>query len=166
VLRVNNQTGDALWVAGGGLLDRTVFHAEEITVEDVLRQEAGLRLQENGFEVTPRRVVESALKNMTPGSLHEAMELTAQGGLRTNCLYLEIRRWEADVPVHVRTVTANVTAILFDPSSRRVLWRTKSGSYPISTTGDIIFESAYITAARKIAKELLSPLHPKDLPLR
>ena len=51
VLPPNNRTGDPLVVAGTGLIDRYLRHAERVTVADVLLSEARLQLEENGFEV-------------------------------------------------------------------------------------------------------------------
>jgi hypothetical protein len=161
ILPVNNQTGDPLLIAGAGAVERYLLHAEELTVGDMLIAESRLRLQGNGFEVTAPNLVEAALKGRTPTSPDSAIDLAASGGLRTNCLYLEIRRWEADVPMHVRTVTVSVTASLVNPSGRRTLWQSRRGPSPIPTLGDLTIESAYVTAARKVVEEMLAPLHPR-----
>jgi hypothetical protein len=161
ILPVNNQTGDPLLIAGGGVVDRYLFHAEEITVGDVLLAESRLRLQENGFEVTAPKLVEAALKGRTPTSPELAIDLAVNGGLRENLLYLEIRRWEADVPMHVRSVSVSVTASLIDPSGHRTLWQARRGPAPIPTSGDITLESAYVTAAHKVVEDLLASLHPR-----
>lgn len=166
VLPVNNTTGDPLLIAGGGLMDRYLFHAEQLAVGDVLGAEACIRLKESGFEVTSPKVVEAALKGQTPSNTNSAMDLARIGELRSNCLYLEIRRWEADVPMHVRAITVNVTASLVDPSGRRILWQARRGPSPIPTTGDITLESAYVTAARKLVEEILAPLRPGPSPPR
>jgi hypothetical protein len=165
VLPPNNRTGDPLVVTGTGLIDRYVRHAQTVTVADVLLSEARFQLQEKGFEVTDRQAVEAALKGQLPASPDSAATLAARGGLRTLVLYLEVRRWEADAPMHTAFVIVGIAAALVEPSSGRVVWQEERRAAPVATPGEIRLESAYVTAARKVMAEILAPLAP-DPPAR
>lgn len=158
VLPVNNRTGETLAVAGSGLIDLYVLHEGEITVSEVLASEARLELQQKGFEVTSQRVVESSMKGAVPVDPLSAMDEASRGGLGTLCLYLEIRRWEPDVPMHPRYVIVGMTASLVDPSTRQVLWHTERRPAPVATLGAVTMEASYVIAVRKVMEEMLAPL--------
>jgi len=164
VLPPNNRTGDPLVVSGTGLIDRYVRHAARVTVADVLLSEARFRLQESGFEVADDRTVETALQGRTPESPDSAAELASQGGLKSLLLYLEIRRWEPDAPIHTRFVIVGLQASLIDPSTGKVVWQEERRAAPVPTPGEIMVQSAYVTAARKVIEEMLAPLQPDSTP--
>jgi hypothetical protein len=160
VLPVCNRTGDPIAVAGSGLLDRYVFHSELVTVSDVLRAEASLLLQEQGFEVVTPPAVDKALKGRSPTDPVSAADLAAQAGLGPLCLYLEIRRWEPEGRVHVKSVIVDLEVSLIDASARQVLWQARRRGPPVQTPGEVLRESACTTAARKVIGEMLGPLRP------
>jgi hypothetical protein len=160
VLPPNNRTGDPLAVIGTGLIDRYVRRAEGVTVPDVLLSEARFQLQEKGFEVVDRQAVEAALEGQTPSSAASAGALASRGGLGRLVLYLEIRRWEADEPMHTAFVLVGLAASLVDTATGRVVWREDRRTAPVATPGEIRREAAYVTAARKVIAEVLAPLRP------
>jgi hypothetical protein len=160
ILPAHNRTGDPLAVSGSGLIDRYVTHSGEVTVSDVLGSEARLQLQHNGFEVLAPEVVEKALQGRVPTSPESALDLAAQSGLGTPFLYLEIRRWEPDIRMHVKYVIVGLTASLVDPSTRQVLWQVEHRPAPVPTPGEVMMEGAYVTAARKVMAEMLRGLRP------
>jgi hypothetical protein len=164
VLPPNNLTGDPLVVAGTGLIDRYVRHAERVTVADVLLSEARFQLEENGFEVADRHRVETALGGRVPESPDAAGELAAQGGLKDLVLYLEIRRWEPDAPMHPTFVIVGLAARLIDPSTGTIVWQEDRRPAPVPTPGELMVQSAYVTAARKVIAEMLAPLEPEPPP--
>lgn len=166
VLPVNNRTGDPLAVAGSGLVEGYLFPTEEITVSDVLAWEARSQLKLHGFEVIPPKTVESALKGTTPSDPASALEAVSQDGLGTLGLYLEIRRWEAEVPMHPKYVLVGLTACLVDPATRRVVWQVERPPAPVATLGVLTMESAYVAAARKVIEKILAPLYPDPPPPR
>ena len=133
VLPPNNRTGDPLVVAGTGLIDRYLRHAERVTVADVLLSEARLQLEENGFEVADRHRVETALNGRVPESPDSAVELASHGGLTDLVLYLEIRRWEPDAPMHPTFVIVGLAARLIDPSTGTVVWQDDRRPAPVPT---------------------------------
>jgi hypothetical protein len=160
VLPPNNRTGDRLLVAGTGLIERYVIHADQVTVPDVLFSEARFQLQQKGFDVTGRPAVDAALKGRTPTSPASAAELASAGGLKGLVLYLELRRWEGDAPMHTSFVIVGLQAILVDPTSGKIVWQANHAAAPVATPGEIRAESAYVTAARKVIEQMLAPLRP------
>jgi hypothetical protein len=160
VLPPNNRTGNELLVGGTGLIDRYVIRAEQVTVSDVLLSEARFQLQQKGFDVTGRPAVDAALKGRTPTSPASAAELASAGGLKNLVLYLELRRWEGDAPMHTSFVIVGLQAALVDPITGKIVWQASHPAAPVATPGEIRMESAYITAARKVIAQMLAPLRP------
>jgi hypothetical protein len=158
VLPVNNRTGEPLAVAGVGPVDRYVLRSEMITVADVLRSEARMELEKGGFEVVPSHAVDATLKGRIPADFASAGEMAAQLGIPS--LYLEIRRWEAEAPMHPKHVIVAFGASLFDPGNRQALWHVERKPFPVRTAGVITMEAAYVAAARKVVEEMLGTLHP------
>lgn len=161
VLPPNNLTGDPLVVIGTGLIDRYVRRAEQLTVADVLLSEARFQFQQKGFDVADWQKIDNALKGRVPTSPDTAAALAKQIGLHGPVLYLEIRRWEADAPMHPAFVIVGVSATVVDPTSGRVLWQHDRKAVPVPTPGEIRVEAAYVTAARKVTAETLAPLRPE-----
>jgi hypothetical protein len=160
VLPPNNRTGDALVVTGTSLIDRYVTHADRVTVADVLLSEARFQLQQNGFDVVDRQTVDNALKGRVPTSPGAAAQLAVLGQLKGLILYLEIRRWEPDAPMHTAFIIAGLTASLIDEATGKVVWQEQRRAAPVATPGELMVTSAYVTAARKVIREMLAPLHP------
>jgi hypothetical protein len=155
VLQPNNRTRNPLLVSGASFLDRHVFHAERVTVADVLASEARLWLAERGFRVVPRESVDAATDHRVPQSPQDALEIASRGKLEGRALYLEIRRWEPDAPVHTGFVVVGLSASLVDPASGNVVWQLDRSPAPVSTPGEVTLGSAYETAARKVIAEIL-----------
>jgi hypothetical protein len=160
VLPPNNRTGDQLLVGGTGLIDRYVLRAEQVSVPDVLLSEARFQLQQKGFEVAPRQAIDSALKDRIPTSPGSAAELASAGGLKGLVLYLELRRWEGDAPMHTSFVIVGLQASLVDPATGKIVWQANHKAAPVATPGEIRVESAYVTAARRVIAQMLAPLRP------
>jgi len=159
VLPVNNKTGEPLVVAGDGLLDRYVFRTEPATVSEVLEAEAVFQLRAKGFEIATPLSEKKVLSGRIPRDSADAAELAAQAGLGPLCLYLEVRRWEPEGRAHVNYVIVDVEASLVDVQSRTLVWKHERRG-PIGTPGNFLLEAACITAARRVAEDLLSPLAP------
>jgi hypothetical protein len=160
VLPANNRTGDALLVSGGSLIDRYALHSGEVTVGDVLAAEARFQLGERGLRVASHEAVASATQGRVPHSVAAAADI-AKGKLEGLVLYLEIRHWEPDAPIHPSFVIVGISASLVDPDSGEVVWQLDRRSAPVATPGEVTLESAYETAARKVIAEIASALVPK-----
>jgi hypothetical protein len=156
VLPPNNRSGDPLLVAGASFLDRYAFHAKQVTVGDVLAGETRFQLAERGVPVIPAATLAQAIDGQAPQSPQAAGEIAARAKLEALALYLEIRRWEPDAPTHPAFVIVGASASLVDPVSGKVVWQLDRPAAPIATPGEVTLETAYETAARKLAAEIVS----------
>jgi len=164
VLAPANRTGDPLLVAGASFLEKYAVKSDRITVPDVLASEARLQLERRGFTVVPADQVETATHGRAPGSPQAAAEIASHAKLAGLALYLDVRRWEPDAPVHPSFVLVGVTASLVDPESGSVVWSAERPTGPVPTPGEVALGPAYVTAARKVMEELLAPLGPERAP--
>jgi hypothetical protein len=162
VLPPNNRTDDPLLVASDSFWDPYAPRAKPVTVADVLAAEARLQLERRGFTVTPVETVERALGTHTPGSPQEAADLAAQGKLEGNVLYIEIKRWEPDMPLHPQWVLVALEASLIEVATGRVMWTAHRALQPTPTPGAISRWVAYMIATRAVTEELLSPWGPEQ----
>src|SRR5262245_9996694 len=105
VLPPNNRTGDSLLVESASFLHPEADRPGRVTVPDVLATEVREQLAQRGITVIAPEAVTAAIGRQAPGSPEEAIALAAQGKLAGSVLYIEIRRWEADVsPLHPQRV--------------------------------------------------------------
>ena len=160
VLPANNRTGDPLLVSGVSLIDRYALHAERVTVGEVLAGEVRFQLAERGVGVIPGEKIASATHGRVPQDPSAAADIGSRERLDALVLYLEIRRWEPDAPVHPAFVIAGVSASLVDPASGKVVWQFDRHPSPVATPGEVTLENAYETAARKLAAEIVASLSP------
>ena len=164
VLPPNNRTGDPLLVAGASFFEKYALQSDRITVPDVLAAEARQQLARRGFEVIAAERVSEAIGTRVPTDASNAADLAATHQLNGMVLYIEIRRWEADVPVHPVFVIASVEASLIEPSTGRVLWSKDHPSRPIPTPGVVNLGDAYSIAARALVTELVRELGVEQPP--
>ena len=158
VLPPNNRTGDPLLVESASFLDPYAARPGRVTVADVLAADARAQLERRGVKVMTPEAVTAAIGNQTPGSPEEAAALVARGKLEGGALYLEIRRWDADMsPLHPRRILAAVEAHVIDAATGQVVWTAHHPLRPIPTPGAITRWAAYTIAARKVAKGLFAP---------
>jgi hypothetical protein len=158
VLPPANHTGDPLLVAGASFFERWAWPSDRVTVPDVLAAEARAALSRQGFTVVPADVVSSATEDRAPDSAAAAAAVAARAHLPGLALWLEVRRWEPDAPVHPTFVIVALTASLVDPASGRVVWASAPRPAPVATPGEVELGAAYVTAARKAVAALLAPL--------
>jgi hypothetical protein len=107
--------------------------------------------------MTPEAVT-TAIGNQTPRSPEEAAAWAARGQLEGSVLYIEIRRWEADMsPLHPRRILVVLDARLIDTATGQVVWTAHHPLRPVPTPGAITRWVAYTIAARKVAEEIFAP---------
>jgi hypothetical protein len=155
----NNRTGDLLLIAGASFYEKYVARTDRITVADVLASEARLQLARRGFTVISPELTDGMTNGRAPASAQDAAATAAHNKLDAAVLYIEVRRWEVDVPVHPTFVIASVAVTLIDPDGR-VLWTGDHPSRPVATPGVVDLGDAYIIAARALMKEMFSALGP------
>jgi hypothetical protein len=158
VLPPSTKTPDQLLVAGSSFLERYATGTSRVTVADVLESEARIQLERRGFTVVAPDDVDAATHRQTPGSPSGAAEIAAASRLPGLALYLEIHHWEPDAPTHPSYVLVGARAALVDPATQQVVWQNERSTGPVGTPGEISAGAAYVTAARKVAEELLAPL--------
>lgn len=159
VLPPNNRTGAPLLVESASFWgDPYAARPGRVTVADVLAADARAQLERRGIKVMAPEAVTAAIGNQTPGSPEEAAALVARGKLEGGALYLEIRRWDADMsPLHPRRILVALDAHLIDAATGQVVWTAHHPLRPVPTPGAITRWVAYTIAARKVAEELFAP---------
>jgi len=157
VLPPNNRTGDPLLVESASFLHPYADRPGRVTVPDVVATEVREQLAQRGITVIAPEAVIAAIGRQPPGSPEEAAALAVQGKLEGNALYIEIRRWEADLsPLHPQRVIVALEARLLDPATGRTVWTAQRPLHPVPTPGVATRWRAYIIAARKVAEELFA----------
>jgi hypothetical protein len=154
----NNRTGDPLLIAGASFAEKYVLPTERYTVSDALAVEARTQLARHGINTIPTELVDAAIAVQPPSSAQDAAAVAARNHFEGTVMYIEIKRWEADVPYHPTFVIASVTITLLDPSTGSVVWSADHPSRPVPTPGVISLGDAYSVAAHTLVTELLAPL--------
>jgi len=154
----DNLTGDELLVEGGSLLEKYVFHTQRVTVADVLAAEARRQLASRGVTIIPPDVVDAAAGEHPPLGAYGAAAAAARNHIDADVLFIEIRRWEPDVPFQPRSIIVSLAATLVDPADQHTLWSADRPSRPIATPGAVTLGAADVIAAGKAIEELLAPL--------
>ncbi|HVN83851.1 MAG TPA: hypothetical protein VMW17_03305 [Candidatus Binatia bacterium] len=156
----NNRSGDPLLVAGASFFEKYALKSDRITVPDVLASEARLQLERRGYTVVPPATVDAVVGEHPPQSMADAAAIAARHQMEAWVLYIDIRRWEADVPYKPTFVIASVEVSLIDPASGNVVWHIDHPSKPVQTNGVINLGDAYTVAAQQLMEELSAPLGP------
>src|SRR5262249_38304581 len=139
VLPPNNRTGDPLLVESASFWHPYADRPGRVTVADVLATEARAQLARRGVKVIAPEVVTAAIGKQPPQSPEEAADLAARGQLEGSVLYIEIRRWEAEMsPVHPRYVMVALEARLLDTATRQTVWAVQRPLHPVPTPGVIV----------------------------
>lgn len=158
VLPPNNRTGDPLLIESASFLHPYAAGPGRVTVPDVLAAEARAQLERRGFRLMTPEAVTTAIGNQTPSSPEEAADLAARGKLEGSVLYIEIRRWEADMsPLHPRRIIVALEARLIDTATGHTVWTAQHPLRPVPTPGAITRWVAYTIAARKVTEALFAP---------
>ena len=157
VLPPNNRTGDPLLIESASFLYPYADRPGRVTVADVLATEAREQLTRRGIKVMAPEVVTAAIGNQTPRSPEEAAAWVAGGKLEGSALYIEIRRWEADMsPLHPRRIIVALEARLLDAATGQTVWTAQRPLHPVPTPGAVVRWMAYTIAAHKVAEELFA----------
>ena len=158
VLPPNNRTGDPLLIESASFWHPDADRPGRVTVADALAIAVREQLTRRGVQVTAPEALTAALGKQTPQSPEEAVDLAARGKLEGSVLYIEIRRWQADMsPLHPQRVLVALEARLLDPATGRTVWIAQRPLHPVPTPGVATRWRAYMIAARKVAEELFTP---------
>lgn len=154
----NNRTGDPLLIAGASFYEKYVARTDRITVSDVLASEARRQLARRGFTVVSPELVDAMIGGHAPTNAQDAAAVASRNQLEAAVLYIEVRRWEVDVPVHPTFVIASVEVVLVDPTNGDVLWTMDHSSRPVATPGVVNLGDAYAIAAQTLIQQMLAAL--------
>jgi hypothetical protein len=158
VLPPNNRTGDPLLIESTSFFHPDADRPGRVTVADALATEVRRQLARRGITVMEPEAVSTAIGQQTPRSAEEATALVAGGKLPGNALYIEIRRWEADMsPLHPWRIIVALEARLFDTATGQTVWTAQRLLHPVPTPGVATRWMAYTIAARQVAEELCAP---------
>jgi hypothetical protein len=158
ILPPNNRTGDPLLIESASFLHPYAAGPGRVTVPDLLAAEARVQLERRGVKLMTPEVVTTAIGTQTPSSPEEAADWAARGKLEGSVLYIEIRRWEADMsPLHPRRILVALEARLIDTATGHAVWTAQHPLRPVPTPGAITRWVAYTIAARKVAEEFFAP---------
>ena len=157
VLPPNNRTDDPLLFENGLFWDPFARRLKPVTVADVLGAEARSQLEQRGFSVSSPEEVEKAIGSRPPENPQVAAALATQGKLSGSVLYLEIKRWEPDMPIRPARVLVAMEASLIDTATGQVVWTGHQALQPMPTPGAINLWSAYMIVAHNVVARLLSP---------
>ncbi|HJY81125.1 MAG TPA: hypothetical protein VKK81_08585 [Candidatus Binatia bacterium] len=162
VLPPNNRTDDPLLFKNDLFWDPFARRSKPVTVADCLAAEARAQLEQRGFSVSSPEEVEKAIGSRPPENPQEAAALATQGKLSGSVLYLEIKRWEPDMPIRPARVLVAMEASLIDTATGQVVWTGHQALQPMPTPGAINLWSAYMIVAHNVVASLLSPWGPEQ----
>ena len=154
----NNRTGDPLPVSGASAIEKYVLRSDQVTVPDVLAAEARAQLAMRGYKVTPPETVEAAAGGAAPRDAQEARPMALHAGITAAVMYIELRRWLPDAPMHPAYILADVDVSLIDPATGNILWTARHSTRPVPTPGVVIIGDAHLSAVHRLMGELLAPL--------
>ena len=106
--------------------DSDLLRPLQMTVGDVLAQQARMRLAERGLDVIAPSVVQLATGGRVPTSLQMAAQIMEEAHLDAAALYIEVRRWEP-MPdsrgMKADGVIVALDVMMVDPKTGTILWQ-------------------------------------------
>jgi hypothetical protein len=138
--------------------DNSLLGSPSRTIEDLLAQQARVRLEEKGFDVVAPSVVKLATKDRLPTSPQTAAQILREANLDAPALYIEIRRWQPtpyDRGMKADGVIVALDATLIDPKTGAILWQARRPSRPVPLYGVVLTGQANILAAETVMREIL-----------
>jgi hypothetical protein len=141
--------------------DRDPWRPLEITVGDVLAQQARARLAEKGLDIVARSVVQLATQNRVPTSPLLAAQITEAAHLDATALYIEVRRWEATPDSRGMKADGVIVALdvmMVDPKTGAILWQVHRPSRPVPLFGVVLTGQAHVFVAETVMREVFAQL--------
>jgi hypothetical protein len=134
---------------------------QNITVGDVLAQQARLRLAEKGFEVLSSSVVKLATKDRVPTNPQMAAQILEEAHLDATALYIEVRRWEptpSSRGMKADGVIVALDVMMIEPKTGAILWQVRRPSRPVPLYGVVLTGHANVFAAETVMREVFASL--------
>jgi hypothetical protein len=137
----------------------------EMTVGDVLAQQARARLAEKGLDVVAPSVVKLATKDRMPTSPQMAAQIMEEAHLDATALYIEVRRWQLTPDARGMKADGMIVAldmIMVDPKTGTILWQVHRPSRPVPLYGVVLSGQAHAFVAETVIREAFGALGPKQ----
>jgi hypothetical protein len=133
----------------------------QMTVGDVLAQQARARLAEKGLDVIAPSVVTLATKDRMPTSPQMAAQIMEEAQLDATALYIEVRRWEPTPDSRGMKADGVIVALdvmMVDPKTGTVLWQVHRPSRPVPLYGVVLTGQAHVFVAETVMREIFAQL--------
>jgi hypothetical protein len=144
--------------------DNDPWRPLEITVGDVLAQQARARLTEKGLDVVAPTIVKQATQNRVPTSTQAAAQIMEAAQLDATALYIEVRRWEP-MPdsrgMKADGVIVALDVMMVDPKTGTILWQVHRPSRPVPLYGVVLTGQANVFVAETVMREIFAQLGPR-----
>jgi len=134
----------------------------QMTVGDVLAQQARAQLQAKGFDVVAPTELKLATKDRVPTSPHMAAEILRQANLDAAALYIEVRRWEPMPDARALKADGIIVALdvaIVDPKTGKILWQVHRPSRPVPLYGIVLTGQANVFVAETVMREVFAQSH-------
>jgi hypothetical protein len=144
--------------------DTALVRPLEMTVGDVLAQQARVRLAEKGLEVIEPSVVKLATGGRVPTSPQVAAQIIEEAHFDATALYIEVRRWEPTPDSRGMKADGVIVALdvmMVDPKTGKVLWQVHRPSRPVPLYGVVLTGQANVFVAETVMREVFALLGSK-----
>ena len=145
--------------------DTALVRSLEMTVGDVLAQQARARLAEKGLDVIAPSVVQLATKDRIPTSPQIAAQIMEEAHLDATALYIEVRRWEPTPDsrgMKADGVIVALNVMMIDPKTGTILWQVHRPSRPVPLFGVVLTSQAHVLVAETVMREVFALLGSKQ----
>jgi hypothetical protein len=142
--------------------DSDLLRPLQLTVGDVLAQQARAQLQARGFDVVAPIELKLATKDRVPTSPHMAAEILRQANLDAAALYIEVRRWEPMPDARALKADGIIVALdvaIVDPKTGTILWQVHRPSRPVPLYGIVLTGQANVFVAETVMQEVFAQSH-------
>jgi hypothetical protein len=141
------------------------LNPRQMTVGEVLAEQARGLLAEKGYEVVDPSIVKAATRDRLPTSPQAASQIAREGALDAAAMYIEIRLWEPNyLGMKTDGVIVALDVMLIDPQSGAVLWHARREPRPVPLHGVLLTGQANMFVAEIVMQEVLAPLEPGHPP--
>jgi hypothetical protein len=141
--------------------DSDLLRPLQMTVGDVLAQQARMRLAEKGLDVVAPNVVQLATGGRVPTSPQMAGQIMEKANLDAAALYIEVRRWEPMPDARALKADGIIVALdvaIVDPKTGTILWQVHRPSRPVPLYGIVLTGQANVFVAETVMREVFAQL--------
>ncbi len=141
------------------------LNPRQMTVGEVLAEQARGLLADKGYEVVDPSIVKAATRDRLPTNPQAASQIAREGALDATAMYIEIRLWEPNyLGMKTDGVIVALEVMLIDPQTGAVLWQARREPRPVPLHGVLLTGQANMFVAQIVMQEVLAPLEPGHSP--